>query len=104
MIDEIKQRDKGLAEVLVERFERWILPRALDIKEKVGRGEKLNDFDIIFLENELKEAKAIKSIVDRSTQYQSLYARAISLYWEITKKGLEIEQNESESDAASHST
>ena len=94
MIDEPKPEDTGLAMVLIERFEQWILPRVLEIKARVDRGEKLADFDIDFLENVLKDAEEIKPHVDRAPEYQSLYTRAISLYEEITEKGLENEQAE----------
>ena len=92
MIDESKPEDKGIAAALIERFEKWILPHALEIKAKVDRGEKLDDFDIDFLENELKDAETIKPHVDRAPEYQTLYTRVISLYGEITKKALENEQ------------
>jgi hypothetical protein len=92
MIDESKPDDAGLAVVLIERFEHWILPRVLEIKAKVDRGEKLADFDLDFLENVLKDAEEIKPHVDRAPEYQSLYTRAISLYGEITQKAVEAEQ------------
>jgi hypothetical protein len=92
MTDEAKQNEEGVAEALIRRFEQWRLPRALDIKAKVDRGEKLDDFDIGFLEEVLKDAEAIKPHVDRRPDYQTLYARAIGLYGEITKKALENEQ------------
>ena len=92
MPDESKQKEEGVVEALIELFEQWRLPRALDIKAKVGRGEKLEDFDIGFLEEVLKDAEAIKPYVDRRPDYQTLYTRAIGLYWEITKKGLENDQ------------
>ena len=34
MIDESKPEDKGIAAALIERFEKWILPHALEIKAK----------------------------------------------------------------------
>jgi hypothetical protein len=86
VISEHKPGDTGLAMVLIERFEKWILPRVLVIKAKVDRGEKLADFDIDFLDNVLKDADEIKPHVDRVPEYQSLYTRVISLYGEITKK------------------
>ena len=92
MIDESKPVEKGVVAAVVEHFEKWTLPRALEIKAKVDRGEKLDDFDIDFLERALKGAQSIKSRVDTAPEYQTLYTRALSLYEEITKKGLENEQ------------
>ncbi len=94
MIDEPKPEDTGLAIVLIERFEHWILPRALDIKAKVDRGDRLDDYDVDFLEELMKDAGEVRRHVDRAPEYQALYARVVSLYAEITKKGLENEQTE----------
>lgn len=92
MTDELKQAEEGVVEALIERFQAWRLPRALDIKEKVDRGETLDDFDIDFLQEVIKDAEEIKPYVDRRPDYQTLYTHAVGLYGEITKKGLENEQ------------
>lgn len=92
MIDESTPEGIGVATALIERFENWILPIALDVKAKVDRGEKLNAFDIEFLETVLKDAAEVKLYVDRAPKYQALYARVVGLYGEITEKALENEQ------------
>jgi len=57
--------DEGLIQVLAERLERRRLPRALSLKEKVDRGETLNEFDIEFLEEVFKDAQSVHTLLER---------------------------------------
>ena len=82
-------KDTGLIQVLAERFEKQRLPRALSIKEKVDGGEVLDEFDIEFLEQVFEDANTIKPLLDRHPEWQPLAAKMITLYKEITEKGLE---------------
>ena len=90
MVDESK--DAGLLEVLAKRMEQQRLPKALDLKEKVDRGEKLNDFDIQFLEDVFRDAQQVSDLVARNPEWHELSAKLVHLYKEITDKALENEK------------
>lgn len=85
-------KDAGLIQVLAERLQNQRLPIALDLKEKVNRGETLNEFDIQFLEQIFKDADKIRPLVDRHPEWQDLAVKLVHLYKEITAKALENEK------------
>jgi hypothetical protein len=92
---DIPKDDAGLIQVLAQRMETQRLPRALSLKDKVDRGEKLDEFDIHFLEEVFQGAQQILPLVDRHPEWQNLVARLINLYKEITDKALKNEQSKS---------
>ncbi len=86
------QKDLGIAMAVLARFTEQRLPKALALKEKVDRGERLEEWDIAFLHEVLESSEQIKPFVDQHPDYQEIYARAASLYREITEKALANEQ------------
>ena len=77
---------------LLINFEKHRLPRVLDIKEKIERGELLSDWQVSFLEKAIDEATGARASVDRHPGFQAVYAHAARLYDEITVQALRNEQ------------
>ena len=83
--------DKILVQLLIKRLVNQGLPRVLQMKEKVLRSQPLNEFDISYLHQMLKETTRLKVLVDHNPQYHALVLRMSNLYKEITEKALENE-------------
>ena len=77
-------KDLGIAITLLESFNEDTLPKAFEIKQRLDRGEKLDHWDIEFLEQWFKRAEEIKPLVDRHPEYQEIYASAVHLYKQIS--------------------
>ena len=87
------QQDAGMLAVLIERFETQRLPRALDLKEKVDKGERLDDFDLAFLEDVFSDSQEIQPLMERHPEHQEIAAKMMGLYREITEKALANERS-----------
>lgn len=85
-------KDIGLLVVLMERLEKQRLPRILSLKEKVDRGEALDEMDLDFLEKVMSDAKKAIPLIGRHKEYQELASKLVGLYAEITEKDLQLEK------------
>ena len=82
-----EERDDGILQAMMARL-KGRLPRLLDLKEKVDRGERLDDFDIEFLERVLEGAEESRGLIQRNPEYEELAARMAHLYHQITETAL----------------
>ena len=83
-------KDAALIQALAERLATQRLPRALDLKAKVERGETLNAFDLRDLDEVFRNARELQGLVDRHPEWHDVVVQLIGLYKEITEKGLEM--------------
>ncbi len=86
--------DAIIIEALLKRFTEQRLPKALELREKVFSGGKLNEFDVKFLDSVFTDAKYIFNLSDKYPEYQEIVTKAIQLYCEITEKALENEKEQ----------
>ncbi len=85
-------KENGIIFALIERYEKYRLPRILSIKERVDEGGKLDHFDIEFMEEVITDAIHNKPLIDKHPEWQEFCANVVTLYEEITERALENEQ------------
>ncbi|MDQ5879213.1 MAG: hypothetical protein QG616_2302 [Pseudomonadota bacterium] len=80
--------DAGVVQALLDRFNTQRFPRAMELKAKVDRGDKLENFEIDYLAEVLADIRSIKALVNRHPEYEALVVKGMNLYTEITEKAL----------------
>jgi hypothetical protein len=91
---QVRQRshDLGVISVMLKRLNNERLPRVLAIKQKVDNGNRLEDWDIAYLEQSFADARQAAPLLERNPEYHDLAARLIHLYKEISDRALENER------------
>ena len=82
----------GVIYALIERFEKQRLPRLLELKKRVDKGEVFSESDILFMYQVTLDAQRSKRLIDRHPEWQEFCAEVIHFYEEIVEKALENEK------------
>lgn len=85
-------KEEGILTVLAKRLVEERLPKALALKEKVDRGEVLDDSELAFLEQVMADVGKIPPEVKKNPKFQDAAGRMVQLWKEITTKALENEK------------
>ena len=85
-------KDAGVIYVLLDRFNKQLYPKALEIKQKMNAGQPINEFDLGHLQHVLAELRDLKSLIHRNPEYGELAASIMSLYAQLAKQALENER------------
>ncbi len=84
--------DLGIIEVHLEKINHFILPQAFSLKDKVDQGQKLNDFDLEFLEEVFEYHRNVSRTFDHHPEFKSLTTQLSALYTHIVEKGADNEK------------
>jgi hypothetical protein len=88
MTDQSK-KDKGIALALLDRFNNYRLPRAIEMKQRVDKGECLDDKDHVILKGVEEDMHKIATLVDRNPEFRDIYDQARGLWTSIIDKDKE---------------
>jgi len=85
-------KELGVIAVLAKRLVEHRLPKSLALKERVDKGEVLNELDFAFLEQVVTDAKTIGPLMLKDPRVLEVAGRMLQLYDEITAKALANER------------
>ena len=82
----------GIIQSLVQDFEQHRLPRLFRLKDKVDKGEAINDVDLEYLCKEIKDAGLAMHMTVNYPELQNFCFQMAHLYKEICDEALENEK------------
>lgn len=86
------EKEKGVAQVLLQRLVDQRIPRLLEMKARVEAGELLSAFDIQYLDSALEDANHNHPFTIHFPEYSDIVGRVAQLYEQIASKALENER------------
>ena len=84
--------NSAIEQVLLERFVHDHLPRVQEIESRVDAGEKLDSYDIQYLEKLFTDAKESRPYFINDKSYENLAGKIAELYHHITETALANER------------
>lgn len=85
----LSNKELGVFQVVIERYNKQRLPLLLKMKEKVDKGGLLEERELAVLEESIAEAKSGEAFADKHPEFKNLVSGALKLYDHITEKALE---------------
>lgn len=92
LLPQLTPDELGTIEAVLIEFNRHQMPRLLDIKTRLDRGEILDEFEIIFLQATLQEVQQCEYFVQQHPDFTVLLSEVASLYTYITRHAAENEK------------
>lgn len=93
MMNAIQEKHAGTMQAMVEEFEKHRLPILLKIKDKVDRGQRINQGELEFLEQVIEDAGRTMHLMVSYPELHEFCQHVVHFYQEITAKALENEKN-----------
>ncbi len=87
-----KEMDNGTLAAMLQRYNEYQLPRAKRMLDRVNLGERISDYDILWLKRVYDDSRQAELLIERNPEYTRVFVRAVGLYAEITAKALANEK------------
>lgn len=83
--------ETAVKEAVLEQLNKEDLPRLLELQERVGNGEAINDHDLQLLERVMQEIHALQSLAQNNPELEKLFAQITALYTDTTARAVDNE-------------
>lgn len=90
---DLSPKELGIVESVLLDFNQHRLPRLIHLKKSVDDGERLNEYDIQFLDDSFNLSKGCEQFSEAHPEYKTLVAQVVGLYHHITSRALNNEKN-----------
>ncbi len=89
MKSDLTEKELGMVQAGLHRFNEFVLPALRRMKEKVDNGEVLSERETAQLEDQIKRGKRSEAFAEKHPEYQSLIDSANEIYDYIAAKSAE---------------